>query len=256
MSEGFLEAGSHRLEYLLYPAHQVDRPTLVFLHEGLGSVSLWRDFPARIARATGCRTLVYSRHGYGHSDLLAAPRRPDYMEVEALAVLPEVLRRLDIERPVLVGHSDGGSIALIHAGRFDCAGVVAMAPHLFVEPMSIDGIRETVRVFETTDLAARLARHHQDPVRTFRGWSDIWLSPEFRDWNIEGYLAGVRCPILAIQGEDDEYATLVHLERLGQLATGAPEVDLIELADCRHSPHRDQPEAVAAAIAGFIDALG
>lgn len=255
MTEGFIEAGGHRLEYVLHPAHQVERPTLVFLHEGLGSVSLWRDFPARIGHATGCRTLVYSRHGYGQSDVLAAPRRPDYMEVEALAVLPEVLAKLGIERPLLVGHSDGGSIALIHGGHFPCAGLVVLAPHLFVEPMSIDGIRDTVRIFETTDLAARLARHHRDAARTFRGWSDIWLSPEFRHWNIEPHLAGIACPVLAIQGLDDEYASLVHLRRIGELVGGRAAVHLLELADCRHSPHRDQPDAVAAAIATFLDAL-
>jgi pimeloyl-ACP methyl ester carboxylesterase len=251
--EGFLTAGGHRLEYLLHPAHQLDRPTLVFLHEGLGSVGLWRDFPERVARATGCRTLVYSRYGYGRSDVLTEPRRPDYMHKEALQVLPEVLRQLEIERPVLVGHSDGGSIALIHAGRHECAGIAVMAPHLLVEEMSAAGIRDTVGVFERSDMAAKLGRYHQDPARTFRGWSDIWLSPDFRDWNIEAFLPGIRCPVLAIQGEDDEYATMLHLDRIAA-AVPAP-VQLLKLADCRHSPHRDQPEAVIAALVHWLDEL-
>ena len=256
MSSGFIEAGGHRLEYVLYPAHQIERPTLVFLHEGLGSISLWRDFPQRIAEATGCRTLVYARYGYGRSDVLEAPRTPDYMHVEALDVLPQVLAALDIERPVLVGHSDGGSIALIHAGadRWPCAGVVVLAPHLFVEEMSVRGIEETVTVFETTDLPQKLARHHADARRTFYGWADIWRHADFRGWNIEDCLPGLRCPVLAIQGEDDEYATMAHIDRIAERAVNA-EVDLRKLADCRHSPQRDQADAVAQALIGFVRRL-
>lgn len=257
MTSGFIQAGGHRLEYALYPAHQIGRPTLVFLHEGLGSISLWRDFPQRIAEATGCRTLVYSRYGYGRSDVLTAPRAPDYMHVEALDVLPQVLAVLDIERPVLVGHSDGGSIALIHAGdeRGSCAGVVVLAPHLFVEEMSVRGIEETVTVFETTDLPHKLARHHADAHRTFYGWADIWRHADFRDWNIEDCLPGLRCPVLAIQGEDDEYASMAHIDRIAERATNAVEVDLLKLADCRHSPQRDQADAVARALIAFVSRL-
>jgi pimeloyl-ACP methyl ester carboxylesterase len=252
LRSGHVEAGGHRLEYVLHPG-RADLPVLVFLHEGLGSVSLWRDFPARVAHATGCRTLVYSRYGYGRSDVLAAPRRPDYMHVEALDVLPEVLRHFGIERPLLVGHSDGGSIALIHAGAGnECAGIAVLAPHLFVEEMSLRGIEETVRVFTTTDLPQKLARHHADAHRTFRGWSDIWLSAEFRDWNIEEFLAGLRCPVLAIQGEEDEYASMVHLDRIAVQAVHAASVELLKLANCRHSPHRDQAEAVVGALVEFV----
>lgn len=258
MSSGFVEAGGHRLEYLLYPAHQIARPTLVFLHEGLGSISLWRDFPQRVAEATGCRTLVYSRYGYGRSDVLAAPRAPDYMHVEALEVLPQVLDALGIERPLLVGHSDGGSIALIHAGagRRPCAGVVVLAPHLFVEEMSVRGIADTVAVFERSDLPQKLARHHADARRTFYGWADIWRHPDFRAWNIEEYLPGLRCPLLAIQGEDDEYATMVHIDRIAECAVNAAEVELLKLADCRHSPQRDQAAAVAEALTAFVRRFG
>ncbi len=258
MNRRFVEAGGHRLEFVEYPALRSGRPPLVFLHEGLGSVSLWRDFPAQIARATGCRTLVYSRYGYGQSDVLEAPRQPDYMHVEAQAVLPELLRQLDVARPVLVGHSDGGSIALIHAGagRRECAGVAVLAPHLFVEERSVVGIGETVRVFENTDLPQKLARHHRDARRTFYGWADIWRSREFRDWNIESYLPGLACPVLAIQGEDDEYAGMAHIDRIAELAVHAPRVELLKLADCRHSPHRDQAATVGAAIAAFVDRVG
>jgi pimeloyl-ACP methyl ester carboxylesterase len=255
MTMGYLEVAGVRLEYLEYRAHQIERQTLVFLHEGLGCISLWRDFPEKIARATGCRTLVYSRHGYGRSDTLAAPRRTDYMEVEALTVLPDVLRQLDVDRPVLVGHSDGGSIALIHAGRFDCAGLAVMAPHLFVEDRAISGIEATLRTFQTTDLPEKLGRHHLDARRTFRGWSDIWLSQEFRAWNIERYLDGIRCPVLALQGEDDEYASMIQLDRIAELAVHAAEVELLKLADCRHSPHRDQTAAVLEALVAFVDRL-
>jgi pimeloyl-ACP methyl ester carboxylesterase len=251
--EGFLTAGGHRLEYLMHPAHQLDRPTLVFLHEGLGCIALWRDFPERVARATGCRTLVYSRYGFGGSDVLEAPRTPDYMHREALSVLPEVLGQLGIERPVLVGHSDGGSIALIHAARHACTAIAVLAPHLLVEEITVAGIRDTVALFEGSDMAAKLGRYHRDPLGTFRGWSDIWLSPAFRDWNIEECLPAIRCPVLAIQGEDDEYATMLHLDRIAA-AVPAP-VQLLKLADCRHSPHRDQPEAVLDALTRWLEAL-
>lgn len=226
-------------------------PTLVFLHEGLGSVAMWRDFPQRVVAATGCSALVYSRYGYGRSDRLAAPRRPDYLHAEALCALPQLLDALDVERPVLVGHSDGASIALIHAGGAGrpVAGVVAIAPHVMVEEVAIAGIRATVRAYETTDLKQRLARYHDDPESAFRGWSDVWLSPAFRDWNIEACLPRIEAPVLAIQGRDDEYGTL---EQIRRIAAAARDVDTLELADCGHSPHKDQPEAVIGAIAEFM----
>lgn len=255
LQRGFVQAAGHSLEYRLIPAHQVNRPTLVFLHEGLGSVAMWRDFPVKVAAATGCRTLVYSRHGYGESDLLTEPFDTRYMHDEALIALPELLDRLGIEEPVLVGHSDGGSIALIHAGgaRREVAGLILMAPHVFVEDLSVASIAQAKIAFETTDLGQKLGKYHRDPVKTFWGWNDIWLHPDFRAWNIEEYLPRIDCPTLVIQGEDDEYGTSAQADAIRRQTAG--EVEVLMLADCRHSPHKDQPQATLEAMAGFIERL-
>ena len=256
MHSGFVTAGGHSLEYQLIPAHQINRPTLVLLHEGLGSVAMWRDFPARLAAATGCGTLVYSRYGYGQSDVLREAFKPDFMHREAREALPELLAALDIRNPLLVGHSDGASIALLHAAEgFAVAGMVVMAPHCFVEDVSIRSIQAAKIAFETTDLPARLARYHCDARRTFFGWNDIWLDPEFRSWNIENCLARIRCPILAIQGVDDEYGTMAQIEVIAAKATASSDVELLKLADCRHSPYRDQTRAVIDAISRFADRI-
>jgi pimeloyl-ACP methyl ester carboxylesterase len=253
---GFLTAGGHRLEYQLIPAHQINRPTLVLLHEGLGSVAMWRDFPARLAAATGCRTLVYSRYGYGQSDLLQEPFGTDYMHREGRETLPEVLAALEIENPVLVGHSDGASIALLHAGAgHPVAGLVVMAPHCFVEDISIRSIAVAKVAFETTDLPAKLGKYHRDVNRTFWGWNDIWLHPDFRAWNIEDCLPGIRAPILAIQGEDDEYGTMAQVEAIASGARNSAGVELLKLADCRHSAHKDQTQAVIEAVNRFVENL-
>ena len=252
----FVRAGGHRLECLLHPPHQLNRPTLVFLHEGLGSVAMWRDFPARVAQATGCRSLVYSRYGYGQSDVLEAPFGTDYMHREAQQALPELLAELEIHQPVLVGHSDGASIALIHAGSGNpVAGVIVMAPHCFVEDISIASIAAARTAALGTDLLQKLARYHRDAAKTFWGWNDIWLHPDFRAWNIESCLPAIRCPILAIQGEDDEYGSRAQLEAISAGAINSPDVDLLALADCRHSSHKDQPEAVIGAIVEFVNFL-
>jgi pimeloyl-ACP methyl ester carboxylesterase len=247
----FVDVAGHRLECVRIRGAK-SAPTLVFLHEGLGSVALWKDFPARVADATGCPVLVYSRAGYGRSSPAALPRAPDYMHIEALTVLPALLDRLGIADPVLVGHSDGASIALLHAGsgRRPVRALVALAPHVFVEDMSIASIAEVRRQYDTTDLRERLARRHADPEAAFRGWNDIWLAPAFRSWNIEACLPGVRCPLLMIQGRDDEYGSAAQLDAIERQVGG--KVARIELADCRHSPHRDQPEATLAAIADFV----
>ncbi|WP_028995432.1 alpha/beta fold hydrolase [Azonexus hydrophilus] len=239
------------LEYRDIPASAVDRPTLVMLHEGLGCVAMWRDFPDKLAATTGCRVLVYSRPGYGSSDPHPQPRQPDYMHREAREVLPAFLAALGIVRPVLVGHSDGGSIALIHAGSFPqaVAGLVVMAPHEFVEEETLAGIRTARKFWSSSDWPQRLARYHRDAQRVFHDWNDCWLWPEFRDWNIEDYLPAIRCPVLAIQGEDDEYATLRQIE---VIAEKVPGTQLLCLANCGHSPQRDQEAAVLAAIAGFV----
>lgn len=255
MQTGFIQAAGHNLEYRLIPPHQLNRPTLVFLHEGLGSVAMWRDFPARVAAATGCRTLVYSRYGYGESDPLTESFTVRYMHDEALIALPDLLDKLEIDKPVLVGHSDGGSIALIHAGGAgrEVSGLILLAPHVFVEDHSVESIAKARIAFETTDLAQKLGKYHRDPVKTFRGWNDIWLHPDFRAWNIEEYLPAIECPVLAIQGVDDEYGTLAQVEAIRDRVPG--EVDVLELADCRHSPHKDQPEASLAAMAEFVTRL-
>ena len=254
MYSGFVRVRGRQLEYQLIPAHQINRPTLVLLHEGLGSVAMWRDFPARLAAATGCRTLVYSRYGYGQSDVLEEAFTPDFMHREAREALAQLLAALKIENPLLVGHSDGGSIALLYAGGgFSASGLVLMAPHCFVEDISIRSIEAAKVAFETTDLPARLARYHRDVSRTFHGWNDIWLDPAFRTWNIEDCLPRIRCPILAIQGMDDEYGTLAQIEAIQRQATASPGVEVLKLADCRHSPHRDQTAAVIEAIGRFVD---
>jgi pimeloyl-ACP methyl ester carboxylesterase len=247
----FVHAAGRRLEVERIAAGVPGRPPLVFLHEGLGSVAMWRDFPARVAHACGCDAIVYSRHGYGRSEPLDAPRGVRYMHDEALAALPEVLSATGAARPVLVGHSDGGSIALIHAGAgHPVAGLVLMAPHVFVEDVSIASIAAAGRAYESTGLRARLARYHDDVDSAFRGWNDIWLHPDFRAWNIEDALPGIRCPVLVIQGADDEYGTM---EQVRRIAAAVPDADVLELADCRHSPHRDQPDAVVEAIVRFVD---
>ena len=247
----FLDVAGHRLECVRIRGAK-SAPTLVFLHEGLGSVALWKDFPARVADVTGCPVLVYSRAGYGRSSPAVLPRTTDYMHVEALTVLPALLDRLGIADPVLIGHSDGASIALLHAGSGSrpVRALVALAPHVFVEDMSIASIDEVRRQYETTDLREKLARRHADPDAAFRGWNDIWLAPAFRSWNIEACLPGVRCPLLMIQGRDDEYGSAAQLDAIERQVGG--KVTRIELADCRHSPHRDQPDATLAAITDFV----
>jgi pimeloyl-ACP methyl ester carboxylesterase len=250
----FIAVQGRKLEVERIPGPAQGARTLVFLHEGLGSVAMWRDFPAKAAAAAGCAAVVYSRYGYGQSDPLQAPRGVDYMHREALEALPELLARLEIPDPILVGHSDGGSIALIYAAAHaSVAGLVVMAPHLFVEDLSVKSIAEAKRVFETTDLSQKLGRYHADAAKTFWGWNGIWLHPDFRTWNIESCLPRIRCPMLAIQGFDDEYGTMAQIEAIAR-QTGGP-VELLRLARCGHSPHRDQPAVVIEAISRFVDRL-
>ena len=231
------------------------RPTLVFLHEGLGSIGQWRDFPRLVAQATGCAALVYARYGYGQSNVLAEERVPvSFMHDEALKALPEVLAARGIADPVLIGHSDGASIALIYAGAgHPVRAVAVMAPHVFVEDVSVASIVAARRAFETTDLPERLGKHHRDPRRTFYLWNDAWLDPAFRDWNIEEYLPGIRCPLLAIQGQGDEYGSMAQLDAIARQVKGPCE--LLKLSNCGHSPHREQPEAVLEAIRRFVGSL-
>src|SRR5687767_5517736 len=251
-----LNVAGHLLAYRWIRRGLRNRPTLVFLHEGLGSIGQWRDFPAKLAAATGCRALVYDRYGYGQSDVLAEPRRTvRFMHDEALTSLPNVLGELGVENPILIGHSDGASIALIHAGAGHAVrGVVAMAPHVFIEPICLSSIHSATQAFESTDLEKRLARYHRDARKTFYGWADVWLDPQFKGWDIRAdYLPGVRCPVLAIQGHDDEYGTMEQLEEIKRRVSGRCE--LVKLEKCGHAPFRDQPEEVLRKAASFINAL-
>jgi pimeloyl-ACP methyl ester carboxylesterase len=224
---------------------------IVMLHEGLGSVSAWRDFPTQIQKVTKRRTVVYSRCNYGRSDPCGAPYQPDYMHREAREVLPALLKRLAIERPILYGHSDGASIALIYAASgLPIQGLVVAAPHVFVEQASIAGIDEARRAYLKTDLPSKLARHHRDADAAFWGWNNIWLSPAFRQWDIRGLLASIACPVLAIQGENDQYGTMAQLDAIEKAVSGT--VESAKLPDCGHSPHRDRPEATLVAIERFV----
>ena len=215
---------------------------------------MWKNFPRQLCEAHGLRGLVYSRYGYGQS----TPKPPDerwpvdFMHVQAREVLPALLRQLGVARPWLFGHSDGGSIALLHAASHPTAGVVAMAPHIVVEALSIASIERARHTYETTDLPQRLGRYHADAESAFRGWNDIWLDPSFRGWSIEDELAAVPCPVLALQGVDDEYGTL---EQIRGIARRAPQTRLLEIADCGHSPHRDQPDLVIHEAGRFITGL-
>ncbi len=247
-----------RIECQWIGATRGDAPLVVFLHEGLGSVAMWKDFPARLCDAGGFRGLMFSRPGYGRS----TPRAPDerwdvdFMHRQAHEVLPALFEALGIdEAPWLLGHSDGASIALLYAARFPnrVAGLVVLAPHIFVEDMTVANIEEARRAYVGTDLRQKLGRYHDDADSAFWGWNHIWLHPPFRHWNIEAELNAIRCPVLAIQGLDDEYGTL---EQIEGIARRAPRTELLKLAGCGHSPHRDQPEALIAAAANFIQHQG
>ena len=251
-----VNAAGHALHYEWIEDHTPATPTLIFLHEGLGSVRQWRDFPARVVAATGCRALVYDRYGYGQSEVLKEPRRTvRFMHDEALAALPELRSALKLEETILVGHSDGASIALIHAGAgHRVRGVVAMAPHVFIEPVCLSSIRKATRSFETTDLPARLGRYHRDARKTFYGWADVWTENNFKHWDIrEEYLRNIRSPVLAVQGYEDEYGTMAQLDEIARHVS-AP-CELLKLQNCGHSPFRDQPEGTLAAMTRFIGAL-
>lgn len=232
-------------------------PCMVFLHEGLGSVAMWRDFPDRLCQAAGMRGLVYSRHGYGQSTPRAADVhwQPDFMHRQALEVLPALLSAVGVDAekqpPWLFGHSDGGSIALIYGAQHPAqvAGAIVVAPHIFVEEVAIASIQKARTAYLETDLRARMQRYHADPDSAFWGWNDVWLSPGFRPWRIDDQLASIVCPLLAVQGTDDEYGTL---EQIRGIARQVPQCELLELPDCRHSPHKDQPEQLIRAATLFI----
>jgi pimeloyl-ACP methyl ester carboxylesterase len=255
MTDQFLEIDGARLEYRRLGApSDAGIPTLVLLHEGLGSVSMWRDFPDRLAQATGAPVFVYSRAGYGKSSPSPLPWPTTYMHREALEVLPKVLDAAGIGDCVLVGHSDGGSIALIHAGgapRAGLKGIVTMAAHVFNEQVCVDSIAQAREAWRASDLRQRLMRYHDDNVdNAFRGWNDVWLSADFWRWNIEEFLPRVTVPVLAMQGVNDEYGTEKQVDAIVHQVGGPAEK--LMLPDCKHSSHRDQPRAVLDAIERFL----
>jgi pimeloyl-ACP methyl ester carboxylesterase/GNAT superfamily N-acetyltransferase len=226
---------------------------LLLLHEGLGSVGLWRGFPDALAQATGRRTVAFSRHGHGQSDPPAKPRTPAFMHEEARELLPGLLATLSIEKPVLVGHSDGASIALIYAAQHSVEGVVAIAPHVFVEDICLVEIRKARDEYESGELRDRLARHHKNPDAAFFGWNDVWLDPAFPDWDITGELEQITCPVLLIQGERDQYGTMAQLDAIETRVRGP--VQRLHL-NCQHSPPTELPDETVAAIAEFVRGLG
>lgn len=229
-----------------------ERRAVVLLHEGLGSVGLWRDFPQALNAATGRRVVAFSRFGHGRSDPPRAPRTPAFFHEEADDVLPELLAQLDAPEPLLVGHSDGASIALVHAARHPVSGVALLAPHVFLEDSMVPPIHVTRRAFEEGGLRERLARHHDDPDAAFHGWCDVWLDPAMRDWSLEAEAAAVAAATLLIQGAEDEYASLAQLDRIEALVRG-PVSRLVVPGG--HSPHLDQSDRVVAAIADFARRL-
>ena len=253
----FLELDGARLEYLDLPATQPGRPEILLLHEGMGSVSMWRDFPQRLASATGSRTLAWSRHGFGRSSPRAAPWTPRFVHEEALEAMPALRERLGIARPLLVGHSTGASMALVHAGAnaWPVAGVVAMAPLTDVEDSNVEAILAARTEYEAGAWREKLARHHDDVDAVFYGWNDTWLRPEFGTWNLRADLAGIRAPILAILGAEDEYASPAQVETIRTTATRAASFEFLLLPGCGHAPHRDRPDAVVAAVARLLDAV-
>jgi pimeloyl-ACP methyl ester carboxylesterase len=253
MTSGDLQIDGVRLEARWIGPPPESAPTLVFLHEGLGSVSLWRDFPERLAAETGCGALVYSRAGYGKSDPAPLPRPVRFMHDEA-AILPRILEAAGVRESILVGHSDGASIALIHAGSRPAGlrGLVLEAPHVFVEPNTVESIARIGEVYRTTtDLREGLARHHGANVDvTFQGWNDVWLHPEFRAWNLEELLPKIEVPILILQGEWDEYGTWRQVEAI-ERQSGGP-VEAIALPKCGHSPHGERPDLALRTMASFV----
>jgi pimeloyl-ACP methyl ester carboxylesterase len=253
---GCIIAEGKRLEGVAYGPPPDQAPTIVMLHEGLGCIALWRAFPQKLAAATGLGVFAYSRAGYGGSEPIDLPRPLDYMSREARFSLPAALEAIGLKRGILLGHSDGASIAAIHAGdRFDerIKGLILIAPHLFTEPMGLASIAAARRAYETGDLRAKLAKYHAHVDAAFRGWNDAWLDPGFEAWNIEDSVGRWRVPALVIQGADDQYGTLKQVRAIE--ARSPKPVESLILAACRHSPQFDQPEATLAAIVRFCASL-
>ncbi len=255
-SSGTLTIGSSNLEYRMIGPMPDKAPTIVMLHEGLGSVGLWGDFPDKLQAATGAGVFVYSRAGYGNSSPVKLPRPLNFMDIEALEVLPKVLDAIGFRRGLLLGHSDGASIATIYAGGIQdhrVRGLMLIAPHFVVEDISVQSIAKIKDTYATTDLRTKLARWHKDVDNAFRGWNDAWLDPQFRDWDISESLAYVRVPVEIIQGADDQYGTLRHIE-IAQAECYCP-VDTTIIPGAGHSPHREAPDVTLKAAADFANRL-
>ena len=250
--QGVLDLGAEKLEYRMIGPRPGTAPTIVMLHEGLGSVGMWNSFPEQVAEATGCGVFVYSRSGYGQSSPVTLPRKLDYMHDEANRTLPQVLDAIGFQRGLLLGHSDGASIAAIYAGSHQdhrIGGIILMAPHFIVEDVSVSSIAEAREAYNNGDLRARLSRYHADVDNAFRGWNDVWLDNDFRQWDITEELAYIRVPILIIQGEDDQYGTVKQIE-IAQEECYCP-VDVALLPGVKHSPHREGLEATMKAVTEF-----
>lgn len=251
-AQGFVEVGGRRLECACHGPAPDTAPTLVLLHEGLGCTALWRDVPARLAAATGCGVFAYSRAGYGQSDPAPLPRPLDYMTREAVDVLPGVLGAIGFQRGVLIGHSDGATIAAEYAGRLRdprLAGLVLIAPHFFTEPAGLAEIAAARQAYVTTELKGRMAKYHRDPDNAFFGWNDAWLAEGFRAWNVADVIDHWQVPCLAIQGAADQYGTLAQIREI-EARSPAP-VETLILDGIHHAPHLEAPEATGAAIAAF-----
>lgn len=244
------------LEYACYGPPPDQAATIVMLHEGLGSVALWRDFPQKVSEATGLGVFVYSRQGYGNSDPVQLPRPLEFMTREAVDVLPQLLEVIGFERGILFGHSDGATIAAIYAGSIQdhrIRGLILMAPHFFVEPVNIAEITAIRQKFRTTDLRERMGKYHRDAEGAFLGWADTWLDPGFATWNVADVIDYLRVPVLAIQGRDDQYGTPAQIDELSGRCYSP--VDAILLEDCQHAPHLEQPEKTLRAVTEFVARL-
>jgi pimeloyl-ACP methyl ester carboxylesterase len=253
---GFLSVNNSDLEYRMIGPGPEAAPTIVMLHEGLGSAALWGDFPDRLQAATGAGVFIYSRSGYGASTSVTLPRPLDYMHFEALEVLPRLLEQIGFRRGLLLGHSDGASIAAIYAGAHQdhrVQGIAMIAPHFIVEDISVKSIADIKEAYETTDLKSKLARWHKDVDNAFYGWNGAWLDPEFRNWDISEYLAYIRVPVAIVQGRDDRYGTMRQIE-IAQEECYCP-VDVTVIPDAGHQPHREAPKATLDAVAEFANAV-
>ena len=253
---GFLKVGDIQLECASFGPAPDQAPAIILLHDALGCLSLWRDFPQKLSDATGFGVFAYSRQGYGQSQAITLPRPLDFMTHEALGPLAALLDLIGFQRGILMGHSDGATISAIYAGSVAdhrIRGLILMAPHFFTEPMGLAQIAQARTEFETTDLKDRLAKHHNDPEGAFLGWNDVWLDPGFAAWNVGDVIDYFRIPTLAIQGRDDPYGTLAQIEEV-ETRSYAP-VDMVVIDDCKHAPHQEHPEVVLNAIADFTQRL-